>query len=108
VPPLGVPACNKVHLSFVKETSNINHMSDNKTELLPGFLPLVPNMPVLLTDNIACELGLSNGTQGIFRELVYDDQEHSVTFNVSNAVFPSILFMFVNRYMHSWKLIPRK
>ena len=65
------------------------HQSDNKTELLPGFLPLVPNMPVLLTDNIACELGLSNGTQGIFRELVYDEQEDPVTFNVSNAVFPS-------------------
>jgi hypothetical protein len=45
-------------------------------------------MPVLLTDNIACELGLSNGTQGIFRELVYDDQENPVTFNMNNAVFP--------------------
>ena len=64
------------------------HLSDNKTELLPGFLPLVPNMPVLLTDNIACELRLSNGTQGIFRELVYDDQENPVTFNTSNTVFP--------------------
>jgi hypothetical protein len=83
-----VPACNKVHLSFVKETSNINHLSDNKTELLPGFLALVPNMPVLLTNNIACESGLSNGTQGIFRELVYDDQEDPVTFNMSNTVFP--------------------
>ena len=28
-------------------------------------------MPVLLQENIACELGLSNGTQGIFHELVY-------------------------------------
>ena len=46
-------------------------------------------MPVLLTDNIACELGLSNGTQGIFCELVYDDQEDSITFNMNNAVFPS-------------------
>ena len=46
-------------------------------------------MPVLLTDNIACELGLSNGTQGIFRELVYDDQEDPVTFNMNNAIFPS-------------------
>jgi hypothetical protein len=46
-------------------------------------------MPVLLTDNIACELGLSNGTQGIFRELVYDDQEDSGTLNVKNEVFPS-------------------
>ena len=65
------------------------HLCDNKTELLPGFLPLVPNMPVLLTDNIACELGLSNGTQGIFRELVYDDKEDPVTFNMNNAIFPS-------------------
>ena len=64
-------------------------MSDNKTELLPGFLPLVPNMPMLLTDNIVCERGLSNGTQGIFRELVYDDKEDPVTFNMNNAVFPS-------------------
>ena len=46
-------------------------------------------MPVLLTDNIACELGPSNGTQGIFRELVYDDQEDPITFNMSNAIFPS-------------------
>ena len=29
------------------------HLCDNKTELLPGFLPLVPNMPVLLSDRIA-------------------------------------------------------
>ena len=60
-----------------------------KTELLPSFLPLVPNMPVLLTDNISCELRLSNGTQGIFRELVYDDKEDPVTFNMNDAIFPS-------------------
>jgi hypothetical protein len=48
-------------------------LPDNKTEHLPGYLPLVPGMPVLLQDNIACELGLSNGTQGIFREVVYDN-----------------------------------
>jgi hypothetical protein len=46
-------------------------------------------MPVLLTDNIACELGLSNSTQGIFRELVYDDQEESGGFKVKSEVFPS-------------------
>ena len=51
------------------------HLSDNKTELLP--------------DNIACELGLSNGTQGIFRELVYDDQADSVTDNMKNTIFPT-------------------
>lgn len=46
-------------------------LPDNKTEHLPGYLPLVPGMPVLLQENIACELGLSNGTRGIFRELVF-------------------------------------
>ncbi|CAF4387863.1 unnamed protein product, partial [Rotaria magnacalcarata] len=40
------------------------HLPDNKAELLPGLLHFVPDMPVLLTDNIACELRLSNGTQG--------------------------------------------
>ncbi len=46
-------------------------------------------MPVLLTDNIACELELSNGTQGIFRELVYDNQEDLTIFKVKSEVFPS-------------------
>ena len=67
----------------------LNHLPDNKTELLPGFLPFVPNMPVLLTDNIACELGLSNGTQGIFRELVYDDQQKADTLEINDSAFPS-------------------
>ena len=49
---------------------------------MPGYLPLVPGMPVLLQENIACELGLSNGTQGIFRELVYNETtEESTSFD---------------------------
>ena len=35
-------------------------LPDNKTEHLPWYLLLVPEMPVLLTENIATELGLSN------------------------------------------------
>lgn len=54
-------------------------LPDNKTEHLPGYLPLVPGMPVLLQENIACELGLSNGAQGIFRELVYTETANSDT-----------------------------
>ena len=61
-----------------KQNKNSNHLPDNKTELLPGLLPFVPDMPVFLTDNIACKLRLANGTQGIFRQLVYDDQVDSV------------------------------
>ena len=46
-------------------------------------------MPVLLTDNVVCELRLSNGTQGIFRELIYDDQEEPGDFKIKSEVFPS-------------------
>ena len=61
-------------------------LPDNKTEHLPSYLPLVPGMPVLLTCNIATELGLSNGTRGIFRQLVYDDVDDEVRF--SDPLFP--------------------
>lgn len=61
-------------------------LPDNKTEHLPGYLPLVPGMPILLTENIATELGLSNGTKGIFRQLVYD--KSTEIFNITDTGFP--------------------
>jgi hypothetical protein len=61
-------------------------LPDNKTEHLPSYLPLVPGMPVLLTCNIATELGLSNGTRGIFQQLVYDDFDDDV--RVTDPFFP--------------------
>jgi hypothetical protein len=54
-------------------------LPDNKTEHLPGYLPLVPGMPVLLQENIGCEVGLPNGTPGIFRKLVYDETQGRTT-----------------------------
>jgi hypothetical protein len=72
-----------------KENSSENHLPDNKTEILPGLLPFVPIMPVLLTDNVACELRLSNSIQGTFRELLYDNQEDPTIFKVISEVFPS-------------------
>jgi hypothetical protein len=45
-------------------------------------------MPVLFTDNITCELGLSGGTQGIFRDLIYDHQEDPDGLKVKREVFP--------------------
>jgi hypothetical protein len=74
---------------FSGKTLREIHLSDNKTELLPGLLLFVPNIPVLLIDNIAFKLGLSNGTQGIFRELLYDDQAYPTAFQVNNEVFLS-------------------
>ena len=59
-------------------------LSDSKTEHLPGLLPFVPGMPVILTQNIATELGLING---IFRQLVY--HEESVSTESLSEIFPN-------------------
>ncbi|CAF1381967.1 unnamed protein product [Rotaria sordida] len=61
-------------------------LSDNKTEHLSGLLPFVPGMPVILTQNIAIELGFINGINGIFRQLVY--QADSVSTDVLSEIFP--------------------
>ncbi|CAF4251337.1 unnamed protein product [Rotaria socialis] len=73
-------------ISDVRLRKAILELPDNKTEHLPGYLPLVPGMPVLLTENIATELGLSNGTRGIFRQLVYDEVCDDIQFD--ETVFP--------------------
>ena len=62
-------------------------LSDSKTEHLPGLLPFVPGMPVILTQNIAIELGLINGVNGIFRQLVY--QADSVSTDNLSEAYPS-------------------
>jgi ATP-dependent exoDNAse (exonuclease V) alpha subunit len=62
-------------------------LSDSKTEHLPGLLPFVPGMPVILTQNIATELGLINGINGIFRQLVY--HEESVSTENLSEMFPN-------------------
>ena len=54
---------------------------------LSGLLPFVPGMPVILTQNIAIELGLINGVNGIFRQLAYQADFVS-TDNLSEA-YPS-------------------
>ena len=62
-------------------------LSDSKTEHLPGLLPLISGMPVILTQNIAIELGLINGVTGIFRQLVY--QSDSVSTDELTKIFPN-------------------
>ena len=62
----------------------ILELPDNKTEHLPGYLPLVSWMPVLLTENVATQLALSNGTRGIFRQLVYEESPADVQFHYTN------------------------
>jgi hypothetical protein len=62
-------------------------LSDSKTEHLPGLIPFVPGMPVILTQNIAIELGLINGLNGIFRQLVY--QAETLSKDIFSETFPN-------------------
>ena len=65
-------------------------LPDNKTEGAPGYLPIVPNMPVLITHNIATELHISNGSIGRLVKVVYEDEEQSYDATaISNSTFPS-------------------
>ncbi|CAF4002524.1 unnamed protein product [Adineta steineri] len=86
-------------------TKRLLALPDNKTEHLPGYLPLVPGMPVLLQENIACELGLSNGTQGIFRELVYSETTEEST-NLDQGVFTDDT-IFVRNAQYALVEIPK-
>lgn len=52
-------------------------LDDNHTQGLPGYLPLVANMPVILTRSLFTELEVSNGTIGIFKQLIYDEESES-------------------------------
>ena len=72
------------HIEDPRLRTAILELPDNKTEHLPCYLPLVLSMPVLLTENIATELGLSNGTRGIFRQLVYEESSTGVVFENNN------------------------
>lgn len=79
--------CNGKLIEDQRLIKKLLELSDSKTEHLPGLLPLVPGMPVILTQNIAIELGLINGMNGIFRQLVYEPD--SVSTNVISEAFPA-------------------
>ncbi|CAF1263433.1 unnamed protein product [Rotaria sordida] len=75
----------------------ILELPNNKTEHLPGYLPLVPGMPVLLTENVASEIGLSNGTRGIFRQFIYEESPKDVRYQNKNFP-PNTKFMTQSKY----------
>ena len=58
----------EIHIDLSDLTKRLLALPDNKIE----HLPLVLDMPVVLQENIACELGLSNGTLDGFCESIYD------------------------------------
>ncbi|CAF1331473.1 unnamed protein product [Adineta ricciae] len=80
-------------------------LSDSKTEHLPSLLPLVPGMPVIITQNIATELGLINGMNGIFKQLVYDLDSVS-TDSLSNTFPTNVQYMHWSKSRRALPLVP--
>lgn len=86
-------SCSNILKSILK-------ISDDKTDDLPGLLPLVSNMPIILTENISTQLGLTNGTNGIFKSLLYEDDEESENNdNEENddLIFPKETTIFIRK-----------
>ena len=82
-------------------------LPDNKTEGLPRYLSIVPNMPVLITHNIATELHISNGSIGRLVKVVYEDEEQSYdTTTISNPTFPSIT-VYVRKPLYRLVQLPQ-
>ncbi|CAF2933371.1 unnamed protein product [Rotaria sp. Silwood2] len=80
---------------------------DNKTEGLPGYLPIVMNMPVLITHNIATELHISNGSIGRLVRLVIDDDQNSTTnANLSDSKFP-INTIYIRKPLYALIELPK-
>lgn len=83
-------------LSGPCSTETIKHLLNmNMTKLtadgaLPGYIPLYVGMPVILRHrNISTELGITNGSQGIVRQINTDTTPHGFIYSKSLLVeFP--------------------
>ena len=59
-------SCKGKPVEDPKLVQKLLELCDSKTEHLPDLLHLVPGMRVMLPQNIAIELGLISGMNGIF------------------------------------------
>ena len=82
--------------SLPKELADmIKDYPHTRTNQLPGELPLYIGMPIYISNNIAVELGLTNGTSGIVKSIHIEDADfiseedigfHHVEFNDRDCI----------------------
>jgi hypothetical protein len=82
-------------------------LPDNKTEGLPGYLPVIADMPVLVTHNIATELHISNGSIGRLIHVVFDrDENYDDNDKLSNPIFPNNT-MYIRKPLYALVELPQ-
>ena len=67
----------------LEERKRLLHKLDNKTANLPGMLPLVPNMPLVIKSNIETALGICNGTRCFFSRIIMHPDEPEVSLDTT-------------------------
>jgi hypothetical protein len=86
------------------------HMSDKYTEKIPGMLPLVSGMPLVVKHNLATELGVCNGTLCTLSSIVFhagsepDDTQSTVAEELFLTKQPAYLIVSVPN--HKFKPFP--
>ena len=78
-------------MSFELRTSLL-HELDHKTNGMPGMLPLVPGMPLIVKKNLATELGVCNGTRCTFVRMVLHPDEPAFELT-SSPIQPKVHFL---------------
>ncbi|CAF1461499.1 unnamed protein product [Adineta ricciae] len=66
-----------------------NQIGDEVAQHIADALRRNASINMVFGKKHACEIGLSNGTQGIFRELIYDDQKDPSDLKIKSEIFPS-------------------
>jgi hypothetical protein len=66
-------------------------LSPSQTKGLPGVLSVTIGMPVVATCNISVALGITNGSPGIIREIIFDPSEPHTMSNSFNIFKPTVL-----------------
>ncbi|KAH7909524.1 hypothetical protein BJ138DRAFT_1010674, partial [Hygrophoropsis aurantiaca] len=75
---------------------------------LPGFLPFYETMPIILRNrNLSTELGITNGAQGIVRQINYDTNSRGLTSATSVLVeFPQSTVHLPHLPKHYFPITP--
>lgn len=93
---------------IIKHLLNMNMSKLTADGALPGFVPLYVGMPVILRHkNISTELHITNGSQGIVRQINTEQTSYGITYAKTIIVeFPKSKATFADLPDHYFPIVP--